>query len=306
MREDDGGGGDGGDYGGESSLSGIGQDYVDSMGHGGGGSGATGAHGDLWNAFIQPFTDIYDSAVLVLKTLSTEVKHVLKQALRNLEAAVIPFWKHKAHDLEQARLKEIGALQGQYAEVIQRNDKFMMDHDLWGMAFMMDPTLMLAGKVVQHSPDIAGELLGMVGVNVGGHMKESLLREDATTTNEVDESLKAKLRNHPEVKKVRAFLLHGIEADVTLLVSSMKDYNDAMFVTGGAIGKSLASIKPLVQSGQIPVKALPGVKMEVLRTTKESLIKFYVDRLTELAKMAPGVASDIEHTISKIKSLPTT
>lgn len=292
TEDDDGGGygyGDGGDYYGGGGGGGY--------GYGGGGEGG------LYNTFIRPFVDVVQTGKYAIKAMAATTKSLLKQVLVSIPALILPFVKADFDKIRQKEEQEIGTIKGKYADVLKRNMDMLRDHDLWGVAFMLDPSLMFGAKAVQYAPGVIKDLLEMVGINVG-HSSGKHQFEGRQRLREADESLqglvanqqviehvKQKLATHPDVVAVRTRILNDF-LDRAKEVMSSKTLEEFVAKTGTKIP----------QMNVIP-KDLPTFQNGVLTALKAQYRDNYVKYLTDIGTKASGAKDQIQQTVKAIQAL---
>lgn len=313
LSEDDDGGGD---YGGESSLGGIYGDYYNSLGYmdhyGGGGHGGhhgsgTGDGNGVLDAFgLGAITDIFKTGMWAGKTLTSQATSAIKQIVLSLLDIAVPFYEIKFEELKEEELRELAQIKNQYAEVLERNEKFMRDHDMWGIAFVLDPQLMLGAKVIQNSPQLARELTGLLGVpnlipkaiqwkkKPKWHHFEStttqndganVLTEDQDQQPQWEKNKKAtepvSLTNAPSVVQFRQSFLKKVLEEVQRI-------------------KQAKSVEELVPRHS-PSSIKPNMKRVALVGLKQGIISHIVSWLESIAKTAPNIANEIHGVINNIK-----
>lgn len=323
IMEDEGGGG--GDYGGDSSLSGIQGDYYDSLGMGGGGSHGGGFKDDvLYKAFIQPFTDIVQTSLWALKTLSTKAKYFIVSQIDAIIGLLNPFYASDYESYRKKEITELGKLNNKYAEVLKRNVHYLYDHDLWGIAYVLDPSLMLGSKVIQNIPSLVKELTSLLGFQkdkpsydnpyfhesiIQNKTYSELLKEFNVVINEAEkvdqqqiEQLKTAIDNS---KQAQSILQEYRIAYLDKLLQEVKDH-----VSDEAINKLFENPQIMQQYqqkfGSILVKN-PNydgpIKNEFKKRIKENIKNFYIQKLQEAVKISPKLSDIISNYINQIKQI---
>lgn len=123
-------------------------------------------HDMLYQAFIEPFTDIWKTAQhgaeKIIATASGETKTLAKQ----LAFLLIPFIKPDAGSLKNMAAQDrqrmagrLGQIDNKFKDVLDRNWKAFNNPDLWGTLFLMHPQLAIAQKIGVAAPELALELL---------------------------------------------------------------------------------------------------------------------------------------------------
>lgn len=318
LTEDDDGGGD---YGGDSSLGGIYGDYYNSLGYmdhygyGGGHGGGGGHHnnsGDgngVLDAFgLGAITDIFKTGMWAGKTLTSQATSAIKQVVLSLLDIAVPFYDIKFDKLKEEELRELAQIKNQYAQVLERNEKFMRDHDMWGIAFVLDPQLMLGAKVIQNSPQLVRELTGLLGVpnlipkaiqwkqKPKWHHFESkkndsnpnvviVTEQEATTSPEKNKKATepSSLTHAPSVVQFRQNFLKKVLEEVQRI-------------------KQATSVEELVPAAtRTTATTKPNMKRVALVGLKQGLVNHIVSWLESIAKTAPNIANEIRAVINNIK-----
>jgi hypothetical protein len=315
LKEDD-GGDEGGGY-----PSGIYDDYYDSMG---GGMGGGDYRNDLLNTFVTPFTDIFKTALYGLKMLTAGAQQLVRQVLHNLPRAMVPFFKQEDYSETVKRRKaKFATIKGEYAEVLKRNMEYLSDHDLWGMAFMMDPSLMLGAKLVQHSPELTKEIIELIGFGKsdGTHSHhrqhesvlpnmQKLLFEDFDQPEPDQETVKKAFQENPELNQqlqiVRKSVLDSYYEQVSDFLSELNSFDDIPTKFGAVGQKVQSNLNQAFQQKKITLKDVEPIKQNLLSVFKKEYVQHYLKQLEELKKLVPDASSEIETTIKKIEALLTT
>jgi hypothetical protein len=140
----------------------------------------------LLKIFVQPFTDIIDTARAGLEKVSgaawTHIGSLAKQAV----SLAIPFLSTKTldqiqQDAEQRIEKQLATVNQKYGPALKRNYDTMRDRDLWGVAFLLNPQLFLGIKTAMVAPEVA---LGALEALTGGHPAIVAMREKLQSLNQ--------------------------------------------------------------------------------------------------------------------------
>jgi len=313
LLEDDDGGDDSGAY-----PSGIYNDYYDSMGYGGGGSGH-GYGNALYQTFVQPLTDIYHTAMYGLKMLSASAQQIVRQVLVNVPKLLVPFYNTEDYQsLLRRRNAKLQAIENKYTEVLKRNIEYLHDHDLQGMAFLLDPSLFLGAKLVQQTPAVAQGLLELVGLGTNLYTSkemnslfgpklyqhESLIREGNEQILQMasNPQVAKKLLELPEVKSVQNEILGSIVEQVKEFLA-IPTFEELLKHTKGSLSPVQQQLNASYRSKQITPNDVPNTKQALLVKIKTDYQKHYIEMLKKLKTMAPGAATAITKAISQISSL---
>jgi len=129
-------------------------------------------HGNpLWQAFVTPFTDIIDTGMYAVKRIGNVTAQEAGSIVLQTAAALIPFVGADTMDAIEATAKaniqkQLEGLDEQYANVINRNlDAIFNQSDVWGLAFLFNPAMILGSKLLVTAPQV---LAGTVGFMLGG------------------------------------------------------------------------------------------------------------------------------------------
>lgn len=135
----------------------------------------------LYNAFVEPFTDIFKTAKHGLEKSVASILGNTRKLAKQWAYACIPFISSaeitrigKEEDTKlQGRFKELDT---GYADVLKRNWDTLRTRDLAGLALMWNPTLTVGSHIALESPAVA---LNILEVLSGGNPKIVELRKKA-------------------------------------------------------------------------------------------------------------------------------
>lgn len=119
----------------------------------------------LYKAFIEPFTDIIQTArrgaERVLTTTSGELGILTRQIVSMLiPSLATPEELSEKAKKERARIEQrLSSIDKRFKDVIERNWSTLNDLDTWGTFFLINPSLAIGQKLVTHAPGVALELL---------------------------------------------------------------------------------------------------------------------------------------------------
>lgn len=133
----------------------------------------------LAKAFLQPFKDVVDTARHGLEKTTAKVwgntAKLAKQAATLLIPGIpIDTFTKDADEKIKARLGEIDS---KYQAVIQRNYDMMRTRDVWGIAFLLNPSSMFGFELASQAPVAA---LTALEALTGGNPTISKMRERAS------------------------------------------------------------------------------------------------------------------------------
>jgi hypothetical protein len=319
LTEDDGGSDSGGDSSYSSGYpSGIYGDYADSMGYGGPGNGSPWTD-PLIKTFVQPLTDIFNTAIYGVKSITAGAQQVLKYLVFNIPKLIVPFMKTENWEITKKHLDDkLGKLHNRYAGVIHRNLDMLRDHDLQGMAFFLDPTLFLGTKLTQFSPEFLGEVLEVLGFDIDqlkhhnhprphtepGDRKHWWNREVNFPVFESIGLFKEDIEPEQEnmIKEVRKEILDSVYETAVLVLGST--YDQLIKLLGPENQAQL--LKPMstgFKTGKIKPSDVEGTKTVVVKSFKENYKKQLLEQLAELKQKVPTATKEIDELIAKINAI---
>ena len=132
----------------------------------------------LYATFIQPFTDIVQTGAYAVKRIGNVAQNEFLSVLKQTAAAVVPFVAADTMDeLKQESREQLSkSLEGldkQYADVINRNiDAVINQTDVWGLAFLFNPGMLLGSKLLLKTPELAASFIGsmLAGTSIGNYL----------------------------------------------------------------------------------------------------------------------------------------
>ena len=130
-------------------------------------------------AFVEPFTDIAQTAFAGIKknaaTLLANTSKLAKQAaIAALPFVAISEMDRIGEEEMQALRGRLGEIESEYADVLSRNWETLRTRDMAGIGFLLNPQAGLASELVKRAP-AAG--LGILEVLTGGDPKVVELRK---------------------------------------------------------------------------------------------------------------------------------
>ena len=140
----------------------------------------------LLKIFVQPFTDIIDTARAGIEKVSgaawTHIGSLAKQAV----ALAIPFLSTGTldqiqKDAEQRIEQQLSTVNQKYGPALKRNYDAMRNRDLWGVAFLLNPQLFLGIKTAMVAPEVA---LSALEALTGGYAPIVAMREKLQSLNQ--------------------------------------------------------------------------------------------------------------------------
>lgn len=132
----------------------------------------------LYATFIQPFADIVQTGAYAVKRIGNVAQNEFLSVLKQTAAAVVPFVAADTMDeLKQESREQLSkSLEGldkQYADVINRNiDAVINQTDVWGLAFLFNPGMLLGSKLLLKTPELAASFIGsmLAGTQIGNYL----------------------------------------------------------------------------------------------------------------------------------------
>lgn len=320
---------DGGDYGGLTGGEG-----------GSGGSGNPyGSGKDLYNAFVKPFVNVFQTAAGKAKELSVSTQTLAKTAYEVLATSLVPFLQDDYERIFADEKRNIDKVRKEYSKVYQDTWDAFKSSDLCVAAFLYRPDVFLTAGFAKTAPKAAAKLLSVLS---GGKLNKALQKYKllAGTTDvkmkwstpvdwsgpmegvihEAGEPPIVKFVNDERVKKILAdsqVVKQMMSAGQELVHGTLKNvYREASGVLGAKsvedlqskIGKKLPGMDKL---NAVPEQERPAAEQALLTATKASLKQFYAKSLQLQVDKAvkQGVPQDhpfvavYTKVIEKIKAL---
>jgi hypothetical protein len=156
LSEDDGGGDSGmGTYGDLAMWDAANSPWGVSFGSG----------NDLFNIFVKPFTDVFQTTAGKTKELTQKGMTLARVALEATVTTLVPVLTDSYNEIFAKEEERIDKIRGQYAEVYQSTWDAFKDEDFQFLMFMYSPAAYINAKVIKKSPKAA---LGLISVLTGG------------------------------------------------------------------------------------------------------------------------------------------
>jgi len=121
--------------------------------------------GGLMDTFVQPFTDVFKTAVAGAKEITTDVKTLLHVSFRAVISTFLPFIGTRYDDIFEKRDEKIKKIRDEYADVFKRTDETLGSGEAKLFAFMFNPGLFLGGAAASKAPAATKSLLS---ISTGG------------------------------------------------------------------------------------------------------------------------------------------
>jgi hypothetical protein len=139
----------------------------------------------LYQTFIQPFADVFNTAKAELTKLTAVTFENVKKLAKQSAYLVIPFIavdaiKEAQEEADRAIKQKIATVDEKYRDVYQRTWSTLQNRDVLGLAFLLGPLVplgsnfALAYSMLSRSP---GAILGMVDMLSGGHPGVARIRQ---------------------------------------------------------------------------------------------------------------------------------
>jgi hypothetical protein len=178
LKEDDGG------VASAYADAGIGAGDISAASGVGSGSGSAGG---LSKIFLQPFTDVFKTAVGKTKELTTRAKNLVKIGFGTIISTLIPSIKADYSKLFAEQDSQIKKIRSEYKDVYDRTDKALASNDAAFLAFMASPSIALSAWTASKSPGFVVDVLS----TVTGGASDSLW-EKFKNSNVLDDKLRGK------------------------------------------------------------------------------------------------------------------
>lgn len=311
LLEDDDGSGDYGYYSGIDPYSGN---------HGNGGYGSPSGGKSVARMFFDPLADIAKTAVWGIERISANIRLLIPGFAKILFFGLIP-WSEGllpgshfmpiSYVFNQFRKKEeqlLHKIDNKYKDVLQRNIEALKNNDVWGLALLLNPNMLIGEKLIEHAPDtvyfiintIAGGLLDELAKNAhaGDYVHEFFdNNEKANTNKQAVLKLFAKTYDLNDFKGFKEF--QEVGSDILI-----QRYQDIMRTK--TIQEFANQLEPAQRAGlkdfvkQIYEKS-NGQKYQggeigaaILSEIKKAYSKLYVDGLKKLPQTL-AITKAIEH-----------
>lgn len=275
----------------EGELPGIAQDYHDSMVPGVGGGSGHGSSG-LKQAFIDPFTDIAQTAMYSLKTISAAARGYLKRILAGTISLFIPFVHADYKAMRNDEDKELAKIKSQYAPVLARNMEALRQNDVWLVSFLLDPGLLLGAQLLRQVPAFTGNILSMAGIDIG------TMKEEVTDPSKIkSQFLKSSVAKQMQKDGIMLVLDHVKK------FMAIQTVDQLLKVTGNALSKPVQAIDALVAQRKITEQEKQVMLQQMLVQAKAEYKKFYVKQMQDFAVKHPDSKSAVSSLIQQIQAL---
>ena len=298
---------------------------ADEYGAGGGGGNGAASISALRQTFVDPFTDIVKSAAYGVEAITAKAKGLAAQLGGGLIALLTPFLKVEPmmNYFKEKTDEKMSQIHSKYADVIERNKEALQGNDVWGLAFLLNPSLALGEKLIEKSPGAALNILEVLsgGSDVfkrirtgiygsGGEGKS--LHEDANT----DQALKDKLKAVVKDPKFRAQFMTSpavqqMQADgINMVVERVKELAGAKTLED--LGKlippeQLQVLESHLQQEAQKLQATPQdieiAKQEMLKQAMAEIKKSHILLLNSFVQTNPSLQGLVSKAVQQIQSL---
>lgn len=306
-------------------------DDTPTMDHGGGSSGGRKSIGQI---FFDPVKDIAKTATYASKYMATKVKNAAGSILSGLVAGLIPYTDKDGklgvsrafNFFNQKEVKELGALDSQYGKYLQNNIEALKNSDVIGLAFLLNPKIILASKLLTTAPGVSLGLLDIITGGEASNLVKSAARhvtydthkytnENQEATGEVtgnandlskslanlakNDEFQKKLINSPVAKKMQADAAKLILQRVTPILKSTT-IDQLTTVTGKDIR---ATLDQMASQGKIAPQERQAFEQEFIRQFKEMVKQQYIKALESMSQKLPEAANAIQNIINQILAI---
>lgn len=132
-----------------------------------------GSSEDLYKIFVQPFTDVVQTAAGKTKELSQRAQTVVKVAFESVMTTLVPILSDSYSEIFQKEKAELDKIRNEYADIYKSNWDAFKDNDVLAAAFMYAPTALLTIQFARKSPGVAAKLISTLsGGSLDGFLKK--------------------------------------------------------------------------------------------------------------------------------------
>lgn len=126
----------------------------------------------LFKAFVEPFTDIVQTAAHGVEKITAHATGELKLLAKQMAYLFLPFLNPDAGSLKNMSAQErqkiaqkLSGIDDKFKDVLDRNWQAWNNPDVWGTLFLLHPQLAISQKMISKAPELA---LGILEVLTGG------------------------------------------------------------------------------------------------------------------------------------------
>lgn len=154
-----------------------------------------GSGDDLYNIFVRPFTDVFNTAAGKTKELSQKAQTLGRVAFETIATTLIPVLTDDYNEIFKHDKENMDRIRQEYGEIYRSNWDAFKDNDVQLLMFMYDPARYVANKVARKVPAAA---LGLLSIVTGGTLDPYLdkVKDNLGIGNE--EPPKTGLEREPE------------------------------------------------------------------------------------------------------------
>lgn len=128
----------------------------------------------LYQAFIKPFVDIYDTAVGQTKELARRGLTLLATVFDAVKVTLVPVLKDRYEKIFEQEKEDLAKIRAEYASVYNSTWEAFKDPDVMIPAFMLRPDLFVTAKFIKDSPKVAAKTLSVLtGGKIDKYLKGS-------------------------------------------------------------------------------------------------------------------------------------
>lgn len=140
----------------------------------------------LMRIFVQPFTDIFDVARAGVEKIAATAWTHLGSLVKQAVVLAVPFLSTSTMDSIQKNAEEkveqkLASVDAKYGPVMSRVYEGLKNRDLWGTAFLFNPSLYLGFKVATLGPQAALSALEAI---TGGNATIKAMKEKLSLLNQ--------------------------------------------------------------------------------------------------------------------------
>lgn len=118
-----------------------------------------GSKSELVKTFVEPFTDVFKTAVGKSKEVTRRAATMLPVAVGTILTTLIPQLGMSYGDVFESERKDLEKIKSQYKDVYERTNKALSSSDAAFLAFMASPESAMAAWGLSKAPAVIGDIL---------------------------------------------------------------------------------------------------------------------------------------------------
>ena len=242
-----------------------------------------GSKSELVKTFIEPFTDVFKTAVGKSKEITRRAATMLPVAVGTILTTLIPQLGKSYGDVFESERKDLEKIKSQYKDVYERTNKALSSSDAAFLAFMASPESAMAAWGLSKAPSVIGDILTIAS----GGMSDKIF-EKFKNANFADAGVATQKKLDKEAQGKKSSKKPGDFFGETLL------REDEDFSKDDQIAKKIYSSKKFMDAVMTN-----SPKMKEMQQTATAL---YRDSLNDVYKQVDDLFSRAR-TIEDIKKL---